>query len=416
LFSSLIDSAHVKPSAVADSQLAGRTAEDGPASAGRLVDRVARRLAELDAGGLTRTLRVPGGIDLSSNDYLKLSRHPRLVTRFAEAVAREGCGSTGSRLLSGHRDGFNRIERRFAAFKAADRALYFSSGYLANIAVLTTLTEPGDVIFSDARNHASLIDGARLSRADRVVFPHNDVAALTALMDASPSTGVHFVVVESVFSMDGDFAPLADYVALCEARDAALVVDEAHAVGVYGARGSGRIEESLRGVPRPPGLISVNPCGKALGVAGAFAAGPAWAIEYVMQRARPFVFSTAAPPALAAALDASLDLIETGPERRHRVRALARYLRSGLQTFGIAVPEGDSPIVPIVIGDARETMEVARSMVARGFDVRGIRPPSVPAGTARLRASVNVDLTEDDLDRFVAALVDTRQVAENIAT
>ena len=201
--------------------------------------RLAERLRVIDYEGLRRTLWPPAGIDLCSNDYLGLADHPLLKQRMADAVIAEGVGSTGSRLLRGERSGFARVEATFARFKGTERSLYFSSGYLANLAVLTTFPEAGDVIFSDERNHASLIDGARLSRARRVVFPHNDAAALERLLREDRGAGQKFVVVESLFSMDGDRAPLAEYAALCRAAGAELIVDEAHAVGVYGERGRG---------------------------------------------------------------------------------------------------------------------------------------------------------------------------------
>jgi 8-amino-7-oxononanoate synthase len=367
----------------------------------QLEARVRRRLAEWEAGGLLRVLRPPSGVDFSSNDYLNLSSHPRISGRLARAVEREGCGSTGSRLLRGDRQLFADIERRFADFKGTERALYFSSGYLANIAAITTLAERGDVVFSDASNHASLIDGMRLSPATTVVFPHNDANRLMELLEATPP-GVHrFVVVESLFSMDGDFAPLARYAALCGAAGASLIVDEAHAVGVYGQRGSGLIEES--GVERDV-LLSVNTAGKALGVSGAFVAGPGWAIDYLIQRARPFVFSTAAIPALADAIDASLDIVASEPERRARLGSRIHRVRDQLSRAGITVPAAASPIVPIVIGDNDRAVAIARALQSIGFDVRAIRPPSVPAGTARLRISVNAGLSDETIDRFAAAL------------
>lgn len=366
-----------------------------------LEQRVRARLAALGAGGLLRTPRVPEGIDLSSNDYLNLSTHPLVTKRLIEGVMREGCGSTGSRLLRGERACFTAVESRFARFKGAERALFFAAGYLANIAVLTTYPEEGDVVFSDERNHASLIDGVRLSRARRVVFPHNDVARLAQLLAESEQGGVRFVVVESLFSMDGDVAPLADLAAVCRSHSAVLIVDEAHAVGIYGGRGSGLIEATAIGDDE---CVSISTAGKALGVAGAFVAGPSWAIEYLVQRARPFVFSTAPPPALADALEASLTLVAEEPERRERVIARAAYLRARLRAAGIDVPAGVSQIIPILIGDNDRAVAVARQLQADGFDVRAIRPPTVPAGTARLRVSVNAALPERTLDDFVQAV------------
>ncbi len=362
-----------------------------------LEDRVRAELAQLHTAGLSRTLQPPCGIDLSSNDYLGLAVHPLLRQRMAETGMREGCGSTGSRLLRGDRAGFRRIEERFAAFKRAPGALYFSSGYLANLAVLTTFPQVGDVIYSDQRNHASIIDGIRLSRAQCRIFPHNDVAALARLMRTEP--GQKFVVIESLFSMDGDFAPLAEYADLCRETGAALIVDEAHAVGIYGPNGSGLLESAAA-----EAFVSINTAGKALGVSGAFVAGPEWAIDYLIQRARPFIFSTAPPPALAAALDASLTVINDEPWRREQLLARARYLRHRLVEAGIAVPDGESQIIPVILGDNQRAVEVARSLQQAGFDARAIRPPSVPAGTARLRLSVNAGLAEDTLDRFAATL------------
>lgn len=346
-----------------------------------LEQRLRGHLAALKRDGLIRKRRPPQGIDLSSNDYLGLSAHPLIKERMAAAVCAMGAGSTGSRLLRGERHCFTDLEQRFAEFKGTERSLYFSSGYLANLAVLTTFPERGDTIFSDEWNHASLIDGVRLSRAERVVFPHLYPGAVPA--------GA-FLVTESVFSMDGDLAPLERYKKL----GAALIVDEAHSVGLYGDRGQGLVGDD--GV-----FVSVNPAGKALGVGGAFVAGPAWAIEYLEQRARPFIFSTAVPPAIAAALDASLDVIAAEPERRERVRFLARYLRERLAAAGITVPAGDSPIIPVIIGENDRSVAVAAALQAAGFDVRAIRPPTVPDGTARLRISVNAGLSEQILNRFV---------------
>jgi 8-amino-7-oxononanoate synthase len=363
--------------------------------------RVADRIGAIQVAGLARAPQAPKGIDLSSNDYLSLARHPFLRERMSDAVRREGCGSTGSRLLTGERESFARVERLFAAFKGTERALFFSSGYLANLAVLTTFPEAGDVIFSDARNHASLIDGMRLSAARRVVFPHNDVAALARLLDAHRDCDLAFVVTESLFSMDGDVAPLSEYAALCRANNAVLIVDEAHAVGVYGARGSGMIEAI--GVEGDVS-ISINPAGKALGACGAFVAGAASAIDYLVQRARPFIFSTAAPPAVAAAIEASLALIADEPWRRDTLARLSRHARTALLGVGIQPLPGTSQIVPVVVGSNERAMAVARVLQSRGFDVRAIRPPSVPDGSARLRISINTGLDAPLLDQFAAAL------------
>ncbi len=372
--------------------------------------RVRTRLAGLGSQGLLRHPLPPSGLDLCSNDYLGLATHPSVVQRLGDAIARDGCGSTGSRLLRGHRESFSAIERRFAAFKRTERSLYFSSGYLANLAVLSTLPEAEDVVFSDAHNHASLIDGLRLSRARRVVFPHNDIDALSKLLAEDNGPGQRFVAVESLFSMDGDFAPLAEYASACRRAGALLVVDEAHAVGVYGDDGSGLIRAT--GIADDV-LVSVSTAGKALGVAGAFVAGPAWAIDYLEQRARPFVFSTAAPPALAAALEAALDAVVDEPERRERLHARVAFLRTKLAEIGIPLSPDASQIIPVVVGENEEAARLAVALQHRGFDVRAIRPPSVPVGTARLRISLNTGLSESDLERFVGAL---QQCLEEVAS
>jgi len=367
-------------------------------AANRLEARLRARLAELRAHDLIRTPRPPMGVDLSSNDYLGLSTHPRVVAAFASGAVSDGCGSTGSRLLRGDRAVFGALEQRFAAFAGTERALFFSSGYLANLAVLTTLPEAGDVIFSDALNHASLIDGTRLSRATCVVFPHNDVAALAALLASTPCAGLRFIVVESLFSMDGDEAPLREYAALAREAGALLIVDEAHAVGTRGDTGAGLLEEA--GV-QDEVLVSMSPAGKALGVAGALVAGRAWAIDYLVQRARSFIFSTAAPPAMAHALLASLDVVRDEPWRREQLRAVASQLRSRLREDGVVVQTGDSHIVPIHIGANDAAVAIAAALQADGFDVRAVRPPTVPAGTARLRVSVHAGLDDATIARFV---------------
>ncbi len=367
-----------------------------------LASRVLTRLEALEQRQLLRELRPPSGIDFSSNDYLGLAGHPLLKRSMMEAIEREGCGSTGSRLLRGEREIFAAVERRFAAFKAAERALFFSSGYLANLSVLTVFPEPGDLILSDERNHASLIDAVRLSGVTCVVFPHNDVTALGSLLDESRRARRQtFVVTESLFSMDGDSPPLGDYASLCRAAGAALIVDEAHAVGIYGERGSGILEAS--GVSHEQ-CISVSTAGKALGVGGAFVAGPAWAIAYLVQRARPFIFSTAPPPAMAAALDASLTIVADEPERRTRLMHLVRVFRERLAEAGIAVSLGCSQIIPVIVGDNDRAVAIADTLQAQGFDIRAIRPPSVPPGTARFRISVNVNLTEPVIEDLVIAL------------
>jgi 8-amino-7-oxononanoate synthase len=366
-----------------------------------LETRIRQRLEGLELNGLSRRLAPPEGIDLSSNDYLQLASHPLLKARMSSAIMQEGCGSTGSRLLRGDRSCFSNIETRFAAFKGTEAALYFSSGYAANLAVLSTFLEDGDVVFFDRLNHASLIDGMKLGKARKILFAHNDLAAFEYYLRSITTTGQRFLVVESLFSMDGDIAPLKEYAALCKESGIALIVDEAHAIGLYGDRGTGLIEAAGIAVDI---FLSINPAGKALGLAGAFVAGSQWAIDYLMQRGRTFVFSTAPPPSLAAALDAALDLIREVPELRHRLHRLTSSLRGMLADQGLDIPRDGTQIIPVLVGDNARAVSVARALQVEGFDVRAIRPPTVPEGSARLRISVNTGLDEAILRRFSLSL------------
>ncbi|HYL97782.1 MAG TPA: 8-amino-7-oxononanoate synthase [Blastocatellia bacterium] len=358
-------------------------------------------MSHLKLAGLTRQLSPPCGLDLSSNDYLGLAEHPAIKKRMADAILRNGCGATGSRLLRGERESFSKIERRFARFKSAESALFFGSGYAANIGALTSFLDPGDVVFSDRLNHASLIDGIRLSRAERRVFRHADIEHLERLIKKESSPGQKYLVTESLFSMDGDFAPLREYADLCERTGTALVVDESHAVGIYGAHGSGQIEACS---VESSVFLSINAAGKGLGVTGAFVAGPAWAIDYLVQRARTFVFSTAPPPAVADAIDEALNVIDTEPSRRDMLREKSLSLRTTLTDLGVVVPAGTSQILPIVIGDNESAVAVAAAIQDAGFDVRAIRPPTVPEGTARLRVSINIKIDDSALARFAEVL------------
>jgi 8-amino-7-oxononanoate synthase len=363
--------------------------------------RIQKRLEEFELNGLSRRLMPPTGIDLSSNDYLQFASHPSLKARMSAAVIEEGCGSTGSRLLRGDRSCFSAIERRFAIFKATAAALYFGSGYAANLAVLSTFLEDGDVVFSDRLNHASLLDGMKMGKARKIIFAHSDLAALQHHVDSIMTKGQRFLVVESLFSMDGDVAPLKEYAAMCKKAGIALIIDEAHAIGLYGDHGTGLIEAN--GIADDV-FLSINPAGKALGLAGAFVAGPAWAIEYLMQRGRTFVFSTAPPPSIAAALDAALDLVEKTPQLRNRLQFLTTFLRELLAGKGLEVSQAGTQIIPVLVGENARAVSMASALQAKGFDVRAIRPPTVPEGTARLRISVNTGLDESILECFAHTL------------
>lgn len=363
--------------------------------------RIIKNLVEIESKGLTRKLASPRGIDLSSNDFLCLARDARLKKAAINAIEREGIGSTGSRLLRGERDCFRAVEKRFAEFKKTENALYFSSGYQANIGLLTAFLEPGDVVFSDELNHASIIDSIRLAKAERVIFKHRDAGDVARLLRQTDSGGQKFLVTESLFSMDGTIAPLAEYARLCAETDANLIVDEAHAVGIYGERGSGLIEEF--GIERDV-FLSLNTAGKALGAAGAFVAGCDWAIEYLINKSRPFIFSTAPLPAIAGVLQASINIVESENYRRNRLLELSKFFRRLLNEHGFEASAENSHIVPIVIGESGRAMSIAERLQATGFDVRAVRPPTVPVNTARLRVSLNCNLSEEILREFANEL------------
>jgi 8-amino-7-oxononanoate synthase len=372
--------------------------------------RTTERLLEIETEGLTRRLTSPCGIDLSSNDYLGLANDERLKSAAITAIEADGLGSTGSRLLRGERESFAQVERAFANWKGTERSLFFSSGYQANVGLLTTFVENKDIVFSDELNHASLIDGIRLAKAKRVIFNHRDVDGLARFLRNCSPTGQKFLVTESLFSMDGDIAPLDKYAEICRETNTALIVDEAHAVGVFGREGSGLIEEC--GIASDV-FLSMNTAGKALGVSGAFVAGQEWAIEYLIQKARPFIFSTAPLPAIPAALLASIDIVRRQDERREELCKLSRFFRRLLKEneFAIAsdILQDRSHIVPINIGDNERASRIACKLQSLGYDVRAIRPPTVADGTARLRISLNVSLDEDTLWAFTQHL---RQVID----
>ncbi|QQS41192.1 MAG: 8-amino-7-oxononanoate synthase [Acidobacteriota bacterium] len=366
-----------------------------------LNERIRNRLESIERAGEKRSMTEPRGIDLSSNDYLCLAEDPRLKEAMLDGVRRYGVGSTASRLLRGHREVFERAESEFAKFKGTQRSLYFATGYQANLGIFQTFLEEGDVVFSDELNHASIIDGIRLSKAEKVIFEHGHAEDLRTKIESANVQGERFIVTESLFSMDGDVAPLDEYAAICRDTGTNLIVDEAHAVGIYGKKGSGLIEEAGIG---DEVLLSVNTAGKALGVAGAFVSGAEWAIEYLIQRCRSFIFSTAPPPALAYALTKSIGIVEIEEDRRNRLIELCGKFSLLLGEAGFVVPERPTQIVPVVIGRSEDATAVASELQEAGFDIRAIRPPTVPEGTARLRISLNVGVSEADLERLVVLL------------
>jgi 8-amino-7-oxononanoate synthase len=356
-------------------------------------------LRDLEDRTLLRRLRPGAGLDFVSNDYLGLAEDPRLRTRLVDALRTLSVGAGASRLLGARGAIFGAAEEQLARFSGRKSALLFSSGYLANIGLLGTILGRDDRVLSDSLNHASLIDGIRLSPAARAIYPHGDVGAVESLLTKPPS-GRTFIVTESVFSMDGDRAPLKELLALAERSGALLVVDEAHATGLFGKRGSGIVEE-LGLSDRV--LATVHTGGKALGAAGAWVACSSRLRDLLVNRARTFVFTTAPLPLLPAALMASLEILEDEPFRRAEVHRKAALLRAALAEGGVRAG-GDTPIVPIRIGTPEAALAVEEGLRAEGFDARAVRPPTVPPGTSRIRAAVRTPQKDADLRRFASAV------------
>jgi 8-amino-7-oxononanoate synthase len=369
-------------------------------------DRFRDDLEHVRAAGLYRELRpTQGPVDtwvtiegrpvllLCSNNYLGLANHPALAAAAAEAARLHGVGAGASRLVSGSMTIHHELEKRLARLKGAEAALLFPSGYHANIGAITALIGTGDAVFSDQLNHASIIDGCRLSGARIHVYPHRDVDALEAMLRAVPARR-RLIVTDSVFSMDGDHAPLGDVCALAAAHDAMVMVDEAHATGVFGATGGGLVE-ALDVAPAI--TLQIGTLGKALGCAGAFAAGSRDAVALLVNRARSFIFTTALAPPIVAAAGAALDIVAREPERRARLLAIAADLRARLKRLGFQIPDGDGPIIPVIAGDSRRALAWSQMLLARDVFAQAIRPPTVPQGTARLRVTVMATHTDDDL-------------------
>ncbi|GAB7526985.1 8-amino-7-oxononanoate synthase [Paraburkholderia sp. 2C] len=384
-----------------------------------LLDRLEQGLADLDAQGLRRHRRVADSpcsahmtvdgrnvIGFASNDYLGLAAHPLLVAALIEGARRYGAGSGGSHLLGGHSRAHAQLEDDLAEFAGgfsdAPRALYFSTGYMANLATLTALAGRGTMLFSDALNHASLIDGARLSRAEVQIYPHADADALAAMLDASDAP-TKLIVSDTVFSMDGDLAPLARLVELAERHGAWLVVDDAHGFGVLGPQGRGALAHA--GL-RSPNLVSIGTLGKAAGVSGAFVVAHETVIEWLVQRARPYIFTTASVPAAAHAVSASLKIIagEEGNARRAHLHTLIERTRAMLKATPWLPVDSETAVQPLIIGANEATLDIAAALDRAGLWVPAIRPPTVPEGTSRLRISLSAAHSRADLDRLEAAL------------
>jgi 8-amino-7-oxononanoate synthase len=372
-----------------------------------LEQRIRNELADLASRAQVRHLETPRGVDFTSNDYLGLAADPRMrqaVQASLDAASR--IASTGSRLLSGHDEAWTALEDDFARWVGTEAALYFTSGYAANIGLLGAVLRPEDTVFSDSANHASLIDGMRLAKARRIVFPHRDLDALEdGLRRNRSSSGVRFIVFESVSSMNGDLAPIGDLALLADRYGAELIVDEAHATGVCGPGGRGCVAgAALSGRV----CAKVHTCGKALASAGAFVCGSESLRRLLVNRARTFIFSTALPPYFAAQVAAGLRLAAAAETERARLSELGEFFRSALQQDGFDLAGSGSHIVPVVLGSNDAALAFASGLQARGYGIRAIRPPTVPTGAARLRISLTARLNKSLLADLTGAMVAIR--------
>jgi 8-amino-7-oxononanoate synthase len=355
-----------------------------------------------------RSLAPREGLDFTSNDYLGLAASPRLGRALTAAITRgTPVGAGGSRLLRGNAAEHEALETRAAAFFGAERALFFGGGYVANYALLSTLPQAEDLLVLDALAHASAREGARAGRAQFTRAAHNDADAFEDAVRAWRTGGGRgrvWLAVESLYSMDGDRAPLDALVAVAERHDAMLLIDEAHATGVYGPDGRG-LAASLEGRDN---VITLHTCGKALGGAGALICAPRVLCEFMLNRCRPFIYATAPSPLMAVAALEALEILKEEPERRHRLAHLISVAGRAALASG-AVPTG-SQILPVIVGDDRAAVALAARLKRRGFDVRAVRPPTVPEGTARLRVSVTLNVDEQAVGALFAALAEERGV------
>lgn len=339
-------------------------------------------------------------LNFCSNDYLGLAAHPRVVERMRSAAAQYGVGSGASHLVCGHSAPHHELEEALAEFTGRPRALLFSSGYMANTGVLTTLLRKGDHIFEDRLNHASLLDGGLHSGARFRRFPHNDVGALADKV--ASAQGARLVVVDGIFSMDGDAAPLAELSALCANNNAWLMVDDAHGFGVLGEHGAGSVEDAGLGVGEVPILMAT--LGKALGTAGAFVAGDELLIESLVQQSRNYIYTTALPPAVAAATLESLLLLREESWRRQHLKELIARFRRGAQQLGLPIMASTSAIQPLLVGDPLLAVKMSERLRESGILISAIRPPTVPVGTSRLRITLSAAHSQAQVDQLLEQL------------
>ena len=385
-----------------------------------LLHRLAAETARRERAGLLRRLRVVEHGDgpwlesegrrllgFCSNDYLGLAQHPQVIAALKRAADDEGVGSTSAHLICGHRREHAMLEEALAEWTGRERALLFSTGYMANLGALQALLQRGDICVQDKLNHACLIDGAQLAGAELKRYPHADVAGAARQLQSRPDSAA-LLATDGVFSMDGDVAPLRELAAVCTREGATLMVDDAHGLGVLGDDGAGSIRAAGLGQRDVPVLMAT--LGKALGCSGAFVAGSAALIDGLLQFARPYIYTTAMPPALAAAALAAVIAAREESWRREKLAALIARFRAGAAELGLALMPSPSAIQPLQLGDAQAALDTAQALEQRGFLVGAIRPPTVPKGQARLRITLSAAHEEADIDHLLQALNELRRM------
>ena len=362
-----------------------------------------RRMVSLSSqSGPRATIDGRSVLLLASNDYLGLAAHPRMKARAQEAAANWGTGAGASRLISGNTILLDELEDCLARFKDTEAALVFNTGYMANVGLLQALAGHEDVIFSDELNHASIIDGCRLSRARVEVYPHRDTEALAALLKKCGHARRRIIVTDGIFSMDGDLAPLPELAALARGCDATLIVDDAHGTAALGPTGRGALEHF--GLAGSPDIIVMATLGKALGGFGAFVAGSRDLREYLINRARSFIFTTALPPSVVASAMEALQIVEDEPERRRRLLENAAFMHEGLKALGFNTLDSRTHIMPVLIGAPDKAVAMARRLFEEGIFIQAIRPPTVPQGASRLRITVMATHEGQDLEWALAMI------------
>ena len=344
-------------------------------------------------------------ISLASTNYLGLSTHPEVIRACREATLQYGTGASGSRLIAGNSHLYEALESKIAAILNTEAALVFGSGYLANISTIPVLAGEDDIIFSDERNHISLIEGCRLSRAAKRIYRHCNAEYLKALLSETSKFRRRLIVTDGVFSMDGDFPPLADICDIAEAHDAMLLVDDVHGFGILGNSGGGLVDYLGLG---DRGIIQIGALSKAVGGVGAFVAGSQSLIDLLINRARGFIFTTGLPPGSLAAASVAIDLIRSNFELRQRLFANVSALKTGLSEAGFQLLPSETHILPLILGDAKKTTQFAEALLNEGVFAPGIRPPTVPMGTSRLRITPTASHTRQELERALEGFVAAR--------